>query len=866
MNAAREDHTQYRRIAIVDTVANQPADETALCEDLRLIERMYGSNFVAYVFTRDASRTSMHIRMQNVIPIDYMHKITEECDHDVQKIRNRHDELMYYQPGNGNPSLDSIHSILSTVDILHIVGGDALSDSSPEMLEEIYTLVSLSKHYGARCLATGISAHLQNDECAERLIAIIDMCDIVDFRDKSADELIERFPEAHLADKMQITTDDALWYGKNARVSHHTSIPADVFSIQHKRYACVCVQSSTVSKPSAASKIIQRAAAYIEEGIIESVMLLALDSNNRDAYEVYLKEVGGASEHFTVVNLSEVDSYTAWFIVAHSTMNITTQYRQSVFSLATSIPTYSLATSKDAFFDLSAIHDVFGSTHYSLDSDFASADLDSFASSLQAQADALHASVLAVQKSWYNKIQAMCKVYADDDAAIDTLYARASSPRPIKVSVIISLHNDELYLGQCLDSVLSQNIDDMEVLCVDDGSTDATPRILCSYATNDPRISILSQGNLGVCAARNAGLQKAVGEFVFFIDPRDWLPSNSTLSALYWAAKEHNALASFGSAILVSDENPDEPNENGIDPASIFDHHQEGVVSYRELQIDCGLSRFMYDRSYLVSNALWFETGRHYEESEWLIRVLHTMEKFYAIDAPACCRRTDTNEQELSYDEAVSLVDGLRSNLLFAQEHGYDKLWALTNWRMIHDFASVIAPHLAGDAQDDRLDIAMEEYTQAVVAGGGTRGTVRQMLNNYYKELIAKAELTQKDLADAEAKGFKAGVSAVASDLAAAEGRGFQIGVKTLESEVAAAEDRSYRAGYAAAQPDIVAAEDRGYKAGFSLAESDLAAAEARGFKAGSNEIRNSNTYRIGHLFTALPRKLKKGLSSVRRK
>ena len=90
-----------------------------------------------------------------------------------------------------------------------------------------------------------------------------------------------------------------------------------------------------------------------------------------------------------------------------------------------------------------------------------------------------------------------------------------------KVSVIIPVYNVEKYLARCLDSVLGQSFHDIEVLCIDDGSTDSSPEILRRYADRDARICIITQENQGVSVARNAGLDSAKGEWIAFVDSDD---------------------------------------------------------------------------------------------------------------------------------------------------------------------------------------------------------------------------------------------------------------------------------------------------------------------------------------------------------
>lgn len=92
-----------------------------------------------------------------------------------------------------------------------------------------------------------------------------------------------------------------------------------------------------------------------------------------------------------------------------------------------------------------------------------------------------------------------------------------------KLSVIIPVYNVTPYLRVCLDSVLAQTITDWECVCVDDGSTDGSGKVLDEYAARDPRFRIVHQPNNGVAQARQVGLSAARGEYVGWVDPDDWI-------------------------------------------------------------------------------------------------------------------------------------------------------------------------------------------------------------------------------------------------------------------------------------------------------------------------------------------------------
>ncbi|MBZ7980216.1 glycosyltransferase [Campylobacter sp. RM12642] len=95
-----------------------------------------------------------------------------------------------------------------------------------------------------------------------------------------------------------------------------------------------------------------------------------------------------------------------------------------------------------------------------------------------------------------------------------------------KVSVIIPVYNTEKYLGECLDSVINQSLKEIEIICVDDGSTDNSLEILKEYAAKDNRITVLTQENLYAGVARNAGMMVASGEYYHFLDSDDWVKCN----------------------------------------------------------------------------------------------------------------------------------------------------------------------------------------------------------------------------------------------------------------------------------------------------------------------------------------------------
>jgi len=119
----------------------------------------------------------------------------------------------------------------------------------------------------------------------------------------------------------------------------------------------------------------------------------------------------------------------------------------------------------------------------------------------------------------------------------------------IAVSIIVPVYNAEKYLVKCLDSIVNQTLKNVEIILVDDGSTDSSSEICKGYAEKDERIIYLKKENEGLAAARQDGMEKASGEYIGFVDSDDWLELNM-YERMYSLAKEENADIVFCNAFL----------------------------------------------------------------------------------------------------------------------------------------------------------------------------------------------------------------------------------------------------------------------------------------------------------------------------
>ena len=123
------------------------------------------------------------------------------------------------------------------------------------------------------------------------------------------------------------------------------------------------------------------------------------------------------------------------------------------------------------------------------------------------------------------------------------------------VSVIMPVYNGETYLRQCLDSVVNQTLKEIEIICVDDGSSDRSVEILKEYAAKDERVMVLQQANAGAGAARNNGLSKASGKYLSFLDSDDFFETDMLEKAVEKIAADRADFVVFRCDHYLNDTN-----------------------------------------------------------------------------------------------------------------------------------------------------------------------------------------------------------------------------------------------------------------------------------------------------------------------
>lgn len=180
-------------------------------------------------------------------------------------------------------------------------------------------------------------------------------------------------------------------------------------------------------------------------------------------------------------------------------------------------------------------------------------------------------------------------------------------------TVIIPVYNVASYLRDCLNSVLTQSFTDYEVICIDDGSTDESGAILNGYSQANQNIKVIHQENKGLSAARNAGIQAAKGNYIFFLDGDDWIEANA-LDILSNKMNEEDMIC-FNGRRFFEDGYAEEPDK-GITENFLtgWEYYNKYALVSRKFHFVCTVLR-IYRREFILQNNLFFEEGIYHEDN-----------------------------------------------------------------------------------------------------------------------------------------------------------------------------------------------------------------------------------------------------------
>ena len=202
-----------------------------------------------------------------------------------------------------------------------------------------------------------------------------------------------------------------------------------------------------------------------------------------------------------------------------------------------------------------------------------------------------------------------------------------------KISLIIPVYNVEKYLSECLDSVINQTLKDIEIICVNDGSTDSSLAILKEYAEKDNRIKIIDKENEGLGYTRKSGLKIASGEYILFLDSDDKYDSNNSLEKLYNCIKKHEA-----DILIFCISNYHNGNQKKWNLKIDKPENVDRLLNFQEISIYILNGCFsacnkLYSKKFLDSYNDWFFPKKiYYEDMPFHVQIMTRAEKICFTD------------------------------------------------------------------------------------------------------------------------------------------------------------------------------------------------------------------------------------------
>lgn len=201
------------------------------------------------------------------------------------------------------------------------------------------------------------------------------------------------------------------------------------------------------------------------------------------------------------------------------------------------------------------------------------------------------------------------------------------------VSLIIPCYNAESTIEKCLESVISQTYRNLEIIIINDGSTDRSPAIIKQFQERDSRIILIDQINSGVSKARNQGIKQASGTYICFVDSDDWAEENYC-SVLHQAIVENQADISIAEAFF-EDKNGDQVGKHQIstDPIAIYDKHTALKLLLEDKIIQSHPWAKLY-RAELLKTITFPENLEAFEDYFTMFKVFNNAKKVVKMNNP----------------------------------------------------------------------------------------------------------------------------------------------------------------------------------------------------------------------------------------
>lgn len=290
----------------------------------------------------------------------------------------------------------------------------------------------------------------------------------------------------------------------------------------------------------------------------------------------------------------------------------------------------------------------------------------------------------------------------------------------MNLSIIIPVYNIESHIARCLESVFSQSMDNFEVICINDGSTDNSQSVIDLFAETHTNLRCIRQPNKGLSEARNTGLENANGEYIFFLDGDDSLTDKQSLAAILDICLHNNLDLFIGNAVVDGHnaylQNYPKNNEviSGPEIMQLFMSNNRTLIE----PVWC----YLYSKEFLNSNQLRFKKGIYHED------ILFTPQAMYLAKRCMC--------------KDIAIVD--------YQTHRTGAITTTTSIKHLTDKRDTARDLYCFFLSKTALEpmtyqIILEIYTEIIKSAYGNRLSTRDIILSEDKRIMSQCALTKRD-------------------------------------------------------------------------------------------------------------------------
>lgn len=241
-----------------------------------------------------------------------------------------------------------------------------------------------------------------------------------------------------------------------------------------------------------------------------------------------------------------------------------------------------------------------------------------------------------------------------------------------EISVVIPVYNVEKYIRECLDSVVNQTFKDIEIICIDDGSSDSSLDILNEYATKDNRIKILTQENKGPSYTRNRGIDTAQGKYLYFMDSDDYIERES-LEELYDIAESNSTDCIIFKMINFDDETGEKYPSEYYDMEFLGELVGDNVFSHADIKGDLFFIAVSPQGKFFnlkFIRDIKFPEDVIFEDNVFFVEVLLKAERLYFYNKYLCNRRVRSGSLMTSKKNFTDYITVSNMTVDLTKEHG----------------------------------------------------------------------------------------------------------------------------------------------------------------------------------------------------